>query len=464
MLFHTATFAAFFIAVLFLNEATRSKARLREIMLVTASFIFYAAWDWRFCFLLGGSAIFNHYAAKIMTARPADRRRLILTVAIGANLIVLGFFKYFNFFIESANEALYYFGAEEGFDFFDIILPVGISFFTFQGISYIVDVHQGKIEPSERLMETTLYLSFFPQLVAGPIVRAADFLPQIRALTKPQQIALGFGTVMILGGLFKKIVVANYIATDVVDQVFAYPADFGFSDLALAAYGYSVQIYCDFSGYSDMAIGLAALLGFRIPMNFDRPFVAASMSDFWRRWHISLSSWLRDYLYIPLGGNRFGRLFTMRNLFITMLLGGLWHGAAWNFILWGALHGALLILGRFVPRPHLFGLGRVLAIIVTLHMVVLTFVLFRVENIEDFWVYLVGLTRFDIETQVATPFIVGLIGFGLAIHWVGDLRSVMVDAVSRLAWPVIAIGAAIVLTLISAIAPSEVTPFIYFQF
>lgn len=464
MLFHTATFAAFFVTVFFLNEATRPAPRLREWMLVGASFVFYAGWDWRFSFLLLGSAVLNHYAALLMVNHQGGRRRLVLTAAIASNLSVLGFFKYFNFFIESANETLYLLGAEAGFDFFDIILPVGISFFTFQGISYIVDVHQGRVEASRRLIETTLYLSFFPQLVAGPIVRAKDFLPQIRSLSQPQQIALGFAVVMILGGLFKKIVVANYIATDIVDQVFFYPADFGFTDLALAAYGYSIQIYCDFSGYSDMAIGFAALLGFRIPLNFDRPFVAASISEFWRRWHISLSSWLRDYLYIPLGGNRFGRLLTLRNLFIIMLLGGLWHGAAWNFVLWGGMHGLLLIAGRFIPTPHLFGLGRILAIFVTLHLVVLTFVLFRVEEIGHFWDFMIGLTRFDIETQVATPFVAGLIAFGLVMHWIGDVREFLTEVFSRLPWPVLAVGTALLLTIISAVAPAEMTPFIYFQF
>lgn len=464
MLFHTATFAAFFVTVFFLNEATRQLPRLREAMLVGASFVFYAGWDWRFCFLLLGSAVLNHLSALLMVRYTNRRRRIVLAVAVACNLAVLGFFKYFNFFIESANEVLYLVGAKEGFDFFDIILPVGISFFTFQGISYIVDVHQGRIEPSRRLMETTLFLSFFPQLVAGPIVRAAEFMPQIQALSKPRQIALGFAVVMILGGLFKKIVMANYIATDIVDQVFFYPADFGFSDLALAAYGYSIQIYCDFSGYSDMAIGFAALLGFRIPLNFDRPYVAASISEFWRRWHISLSSWLRDYLYIPLGGSRLGRFLTLRNLFITMLLGGLWHGAAWNFILWGILHGLLLIGGRFIRMPHLFGLGRIIAIFVTLHLVVLTFVLFRVEEIGHFWDYLAGLTRLDIETQVATPFVAGLIAFGLFMHWIGDLRAFLATACSRMPWPVLAVGTALVLTVISAVAPAEMTPFIYFQF
>ena len=463
MLFHTATFAAFFVTVFFLNEITKPLVRLRELMLVVASFIFYAAWDWRFCFLLGGSAIFNHYAGMLLASREGGRRRMILAIAIAANLAVLGFFKYFNFFIESFNELLYSIGDYEGLTFLDIILPVGISFFTFQGISYIVDVHQEKVAPSRRLLETTLYLSFFPQLVAGPIVRAADFLPQLRDLSRPRQVALGFAVVMILGGLFKKIVVANYIATDIVDEVFQYPADYGFTDLALAAYGYSVQIYSDFSGYSDMAIGFAALLGFHIPLNFNRPFAAHSISDFWRRWHISLSTWLRDYLYIPLGGSRLSRLLTMRNLFITMLLGGLWHGAAWTFILWGAIHGALLIAGRLTPT--LSGvLGRILGVFVTLHLVVLTFVLFRCERIEDFWAYLDGLTRFDIETQVATPFVAALIAFGLIMHWIGDLRAVLVRAFAALPWPVLAIVTTLLLTIIVAIAPDEVTPFIYFQF
>ena len=240
---------------------------------------------------------------------------MILGVAVALNLAVLGYFKYFNFFVESFNELIYALGGDEGLDFLDIILPVGISFFTFQGISYIVDVHQEKVTASRRLLETTLYLSFFPQLVAGPIVRAAEFLPQLRALSKPRKVALGFAAVMILGGLFKKFVVANYIATDIVDEVFLYPEDYGFVDLALAAYGYSVQIYSDFSGYSDMAIGFAALLGFHIPLNFNRPFVATSMSDFWRRWHISLSTWLRDYRLHPSRWQSQGRgALTRRNL------------------------------------------------------------------------------------------------------------------------------------------------------
>ncbi|MCY4137610.1 MAG: MBOAT family protein, partial [Rhodobacteraceae bacterium] len=317
---------------------------------------------------------------------------------------------------------------------------------------------------SRRVIETTLYLSFFPQLVAGPIVRAAEFLPQVRDISKPRKIALGFAAVMILGGLFKKLVLANYIATDLVDEVFTYPAGYAFGDLAFAAYGYSVQIYSDFSGYSDMAIGFAALLGFRIPLNFDRPFVAASLSEFWRRWHISLSSWLRDYLYIPLGGNRFGKWLTMRNLMLTMFLGGLWHGAAWTFILWGTAHGVLLMASRFIPRMMPAWPRRILGILFTFHIVVLTFVLFRVETIEDFWAYMAGLSRFNLEIQVATPFVIGLIAFGIVTHWVGDLRGVLIRVSARQPWYVIAVGSAVLLTVIVAMAPGEVTPFIYFQF
>ncbi|MEM9049976.1 MAG: MBOAT family protein [Pseudomonadota bacterium] len=468
MLFHTSVFAAFFLCVFALCWAARGWPRVQQWFLVLASFVFYGAWDWRFMALLAGSALVNWAAALRLDRLSAQSRRLTLCAAVGANLAVLGAFKYFDFFVDSFNTLLLSLGFGAELPFVALILPVGISFFTFQGISYLVDVHRGDVAPSRPVVEVLLYISLFPQLVAGPIVRAAALLPQIRALGQayaPTDLAAGFATVMILSGLFKKLVLANYIASDLVDDVFFDPSSYGARDLLIAAYGYTVQIYCDFSGYSDMAIGLAALLGFRIPINFNQPFRAASMQEFWRRWHISLSTWLRDYLYIPLGGSRDGGWRTRRNLFLTMLLGGLWHGAAWTFVLWGALHGAFLIAERLLARVLPFRIGRVPAILITFHLVVLTFVIFRVESLALFWDYLAGLARWRIPMEAATPFVIALIGLGLALHATPPgLPDAVARRLDRLPWPLIGLVAGLLLAGIAAIAPGEVTPFIYFQF
>jgi D-alanyl-lipoteichoic acid acyltransferase DltB (MBOAT superfamily) len=318
-------------------------------------------------------------------------------------------------------------------------------------------------------VETTLYIALFPQLVAGPILRAADMLPQIRARWLPQsgptRLATGFAAVMILSGLFKKLVLANHIATGLVDEAFFAPADHGAIDLWLAAYGYTIQIWCDFSGYSDMAIGLGALLGFRFMANFDQPFRATSVRDFWRRWHISLSTWLRDYLYVPLGGSRGGPWLTRRNLFLTMLLGGLWHGAAWTFVLWGAIHGAALVVERVVGPVVQGRPGQVLGWFVTFHAVVFTFVLFRSESLELFGQYLAGLVRFEQDAVLASPFLAALIAGSLALHFLPrGLPADVAAGMDRLPWPLLGILSGVILALIGFVAPDAITPFIYFQF
>lgn len=473
MLFHTSGFAAFFLCAFAAAWATRSRPTLHLWTLTAASFVFYAAWDWRFAFLLLGSGLFNWAAALALERREGRARRAIVAAAVAANLGVLATFKYFDFFAEGLNALLRDFGFEGGMPYAGLILPVGISFFTFQGLSYVVDVHRREIAASRPAVEVLLYLSLFPQLVAGPIVRASALMPQIRArltpASGPERVAAGFAAVMILSGLFKKLVLANYIAADLVDEAFFDPSYYGAADLWLAAYGYSVQIYCDFSGYSDMAIGLAALLGFAIPKNFDQPFRAASMREFWRRWHISLSTWLRDYLYKPMGGSRGGAARTARNLFLTMLLGGLWHGAAWTFVLWGALHGALLVAERALARaagPLLSGaLGRAAAIFVTFHLVVLSFVIFRSESLPLFWDFLAGLTRWDQSPELASGFVAGLIALGVALHFTPpEAPERAARALSALPWPALGLVAGLLLAAIGFVAPAEVTPFIYFQF
>src|SRR6266849_8083824 len=348
MLFPTSGFLLFFLVVAAAMMVLENRFAAKKGVLVLASYYFYAQWDWRFCFLLAFSSAVSYAAGRLIGATAdRDRRRLIVGIAVALHLGLLGVFKYLDFFVLSANEFARLLGLQHELPFLEVLLPVGISFFTFHGISYIVDVYRGDVAVCRNPLDMALYMSFFPQLVAGPIVRAAYFLPQL-ARPSAEPIPVAPALLLILGGLFKKVVIANYLATGLVDPVFAASTSYGAPDLLLAVYGYAVQIYCDFSAYSDMAIALAALLGFRFPANFNQPYRAERLREFWQRWHISLSTWLRDYLYKPLGGNRHGRAKTYRNLLVTMLLGGLWHGAAWNFILWGAYHGALLMAHRLV--------------------------------------------------------------------------------------------------------------------
>ncbi|MCU0906538.1 MAG: MBOAT family protein [Rhodobacteraceae bacterium] len=469
MLFHTSAFAAFFVVAFVAAWATRSRPAVHLWTLTAFSFAFYAVWDWRFAFLLAASCVGNHWAGLAVARAEGPSRTRLVALAVAGNLAVLAAFKYYDFFIASANALAVALGLPDGLPYAGLILPVGISFYTFQGISYVVDVHRREIRPSTRLVETMLYIALFPQLVAGPILRAADMLPQIRArwtpVSAPERLALGFAAVMILSGLFKKLVLANHIATGIVDEAFFAPSDYGAADLWLAAYGYTIQIWCDFSGYSDMAIGLGALLGFRFMANFDQPFRATSMRDFWRRWHISLSTWLRDYLYKPMGGSRGGAWLTGRNLFLTMLLGGLWHGAAWTFVLWGAIHGAALVIERAVGPVVRGRAGAVLGWLVTFHVVVFTFVLFRSESLPLFSEFLAGLVRFEQMPMLATPFLTCLVLGALALHLVPPGGPVRAAAVAdRLPWPLLGLMSGAILAGIGFLAPDAITPFIYFQF
>ncbi len=304
MLFPTSGFLLFFLLVAAAMAALDTRFAAKKAVLVVASYYFYAQWDWRFCFLLAFSTSVSYVAGRLIGAiRRRELQRLVLGIAVAAHLGLLGVFKYLDFFVLSANRLAHLLGLEHELPFFEILLPVGISFFTFHGISYVTDVYRGDVRVCRNPLDMALYMSFFPQLVAGPIVRAAYFLPQLaRPSTEP--IPLAPALVLILGGLFKKVVIANYLSSGLVDPVFAAPTSYGGPDLLFAVYGYAVQIFCDFSAYSDMAIGLAALVGFRFPANFNQPYRAERLREFWRRWHITLSTWLRDYLYKPLGGNR----------------------------------------------------------------------------------------------------------------------------------------------------------------
>ncbi|MEM6552994.1 MAG: MBOAT family protein [Planctomycetota bacterium] len=350
MQFTSYIFIAFFVAVYAAYWATRRWLVAQNVLLLVASYVFYGYWDYRFCSLLLISTICDFIIAKRLHASDNERhRKWLVTLSVTINLGILGFFKYFEFFADSLVVAVNRFGLEVGEFELKILLPVGISFYTFQTLSYTIDVYRRKMEPVNSLLNFGVYVAYFPQLVAGPIERASHLLPQVckaRTITKAQ---VNAGVYLILWGFFKKLVIADNMA-GIANPIFNNYEQYSGLDLWLAALAFAFQIYCDFSAYSDIARGLSKLMGFDLMLNFRLPYFATSPSDFWRRWHISLSTWLRDYLYIPLGGNRGGKWFTQRNLMITMLLGGLWHGAAWNFVLWGLFHGLILAVYRVADR------------------------------------------------------------------------------------------------------------------
>src|SRR6266567_4511405 len=350
MLFPTVTFAIFFIIVLPVSWLLMPKPARWRLFMLAASYYFYGYWNARFVFLIAFSTVFNWTCGKLIYRTERDVvRRGIVGVAVSGNLGLLAYFKYYDFFVSSAQNLLDKTGIHIAPEIIAITLPVGISFFTFQALSYVIDIYRRTFEPVS-LLEFAVYESFFPHVVAGPIVRAAEFLPQLKEKHDPRRVDASKAFFLIFLGLFKKVVLANFLATEIVDQVFASPGRHSALETLVGIYGYAVQIYADFSGYTDMAIGLALLLGFRFPQNFDSPYAAVSIQDFWRRWHMTLSRWLRDYVYIPFGGNRKANPRTYLNLLATMLLGGLWHGAAWTFVVWGGLHGSLLAIHRLWSR------------------------------------------------------------------------------------------------------------------
>ena len=467
MLFPTLTFAVFFTLVFSFAWVLRCRNDRRKLFLLAASYVFYGWWDWRFCFLLA-SASFVAWGAGRLIGDSADKKfqKQVLAAAVTLLLGVLGFFKYYGFFLNSLQEILFAMGLQRDLPFLQIILPVGISFFTFQAISYVVDVYRGAVTYRKNPLDVLLYISFFPQLVAGPIVRAADFLPQLEQESRLTRSAVTTGLTLCLFGLFKKMVVANYLATDLVDPVFLDPGSWSSLMVVLATYGYAIQIYCDFSGYSDIAIGTAALLGFQFKANFNQPYRATSLQDFWRRWHMSLSQWLRDYLYIPLGGSKGGTLKTYRNLFLTMFLGGLWHGAAWNFVIWGSLHGAWLGLERMLGvGKNSNALRQFIGWIITFHIVCAAWIFFRASDLDTALAMFAQLSELTASLDGLTWFTLALIALPLAFHFVRSdltewLSTRFADVNLSLAAFVFALGLLITLWL----APAGTAPFIYFQF
>ncbi|MCO6418829.1 MBOAT family protein [Siccirubricoccus sp. KC 17139] len=464
MLFPTGVFALFFLLVFLAHWALRRHLLADRWLLLGASFVFYAHWSFELCFLLLALGLWAWGAGRLVAPGAHARPPWRLPLAVAGPLLVLGWFKYADFFLAEAGALLARFGLEAP-PLLGIILPVGISFFCFQAISYILDVARGEARAEPSPLFVLVYIFFFPHLAAGPIVRAAHFLPQVAAPSDPRRIPFLMAGLLILGGLCKKLLLANTLATQLVDPVFRDPEGAAAADALLAIYGYAAQIWCDFSAYSDMAIGVAALLGFHFPRNFDQPYRAASLSEFWRRWHISLSSWLRDYLYIPLGGSRGGEARTARNLMLTMVLGGLWHGAAWRFVLWGALHGAGLVAERFLGlRGAVAGPRRWLGMLLTFHLVCLGWVLFRAPDMEGVGGILTALGRWE-PALVATPLLAALTAFALALHLLpGDWVERLERRLVALPAPTLGVGFGVAILLIVTLGPSGVAPFIYFQF
>jgi alginate O-acetyltransferase complex protein AlgI len=467
MYFNSFEFWIFFVFVLALVHLLPHRGQ--NVVLLVASYVFYGFWDWRFLSLIFFSTVVDYLVAPMaVPGRSDSSRKLALATSVAVNLGILGFFKYFNFFAESFADL---FGTTPGPNdvFLNIVLPVGISFYTFQTMSYTFDVYAGRLKPVRSFLDFGLYVSFFPQLVAGPIERGARLIPQV---VNPREInpeKMGSACYLIAWGLFKKIFIADTIAHP-VNAVFA-SADPTAPEVYLAVVGFAVQIYCDFSGYSDIARGLARLLGFELMLNFNLPYLARSPSDFWRRWHISLSTWLRDYLYIPLGGNRRGKWNTYRNLMITMLLGGLWHGAGYNFLLWGFYHGALLVLQRAFTddRPAAAEPGRVVAalqVFGVFHLVLFGWLLFRVENMTQFARMISGLfgswgswsSAGEMVLYMSPP-ILSLVLFQLWQRYAGDL-----EVINRAPWPVRAAFVGVIGSVVLLLNRSHTVQFIYFQF
>ena len=403
MLFNTIDFVVFFIILLTTVVAIKHR-KFQHIFLLIASYFFFYYTSNYLIILLIASTLLDFYVGKaIWGNKNILNKKILLIISLVGNLGLLGFFKYADFAILQFNYLGEQFNLASDIPFLNLALPIGISFYTFQTISYTVDIYRGKLKPSESLREFALFVAFFPQLVAGPIVRASEFLPQLREKLQKFEtnqkikqiisidgINLKIGITLMAIGFLKKMFFADNIAP-LVNDIFSNPIGAESFTIILGAIAFGLQIYGDFSGYTDIAIGAALILGFKLPINFNKPYFATSPSDFWRRWHISLSSWLRDYLYIPLGGNKKGSKFTYANLMIVMLLGGLWHGASWNFIIWGALHGSYLAVHKILVNkfPSLANnlffktkSGKILSIFVTQYFVFLAWIAFRVQNIE----------------------------------------------------------------------------------
>ncbi|MBI5388030.1 MAG: MBOAT family protein [Verrucomicrobia bacterium] len=469
MLFNSDVFLKFFAAFLLLYWLVRENLAARNVLIVAASYLFYGWWDWRFLSLIFVSSVLD-YGIGLALARTEDprRRRIWLWLSVGCSLVILGFFKYYDFFVESLGALLAHWQIPFHPRLLGVILPVGISFYTFQSMSYVIDIYRRQMKPTPNLVNFLAYVAFFPQLVAGPIERASHLLPQFERTVTITRAMLEEGVWLVLWGMFKKVVVADNLAP-LVEMVYGHMGATG-PAVVLATLAFGVQIYCDFSGYSDMARGTARVLGFDIMVNFNLPYVAVNIREFWQRWHISLSTWLRDYLYIPLGGSQRGAARTYLNLLVTMLLGGLWHGAAGNFVLWGLWHGGGLMGHRLWTSSGQVRRGtakwaRGAAWLLTLLFVFYGWLLFRAGSWHEIAVMTRALADATVPPWIGS-FALNLVAFTAPLIAVETWLHQTRDPLAPLALPV---SRRILLqgTLLLAIAlfwETRQQPFIYFQF
>lgn len=466
MLFTQIEFIVLFLAVFSFLLLVKN-FRAQKLFLLVVSYYFYAYWDWRFLSLLIASTLVNYFAGIGMkNSKDPKTRRIFLICGLAMDLSLLGTFKYFNFFISSLSPIVASLGFETSS--LNIVLPIGISFYTFQTMSYSIDVYYRRIETCSDFPDFALFVAFFPQLVAGPIVRASNFIPQLKTPRTISLLNIFFGFRQFVYGLFKKVLIADNLSV-FVDPVFSNPGAFSCLTTWLALIAYALQIYCDFSGYSDMAIGLARTMGYKFPKNFNLPYISRSISEFWTRWHISLSSWLRDYLYIPLGGNRKGKRRMYINLMITMFLGGLWHGAAWTFVFWGCLHGAALAVEKFFASfksstGESCGIARkTLEWGLTFFVVLITWVFFRSQTFTGAMLTLRQMFTPSQGIIWYHPFAIGAILMMALLHIVNAAgkKKILILKSPYLKTPVVLFT---IIFLVIIFRPKGFNPFIYFQF
>ncbi|CAM3878142.1 MBOAT family protein [Flavobacterium cucumis] len=470
LLFNSALFLGFFLIFYVIYILSRKTHYFRITYVVLFSLFFYYKSSGVYFWILIFSSVVDYSLSRLIYVESKQfYRKFYLILSLVINLGMLAYFKYTNFFIANYNSLF-----DGTMTFEDIVLPVGISFYTFQTLSYTIDVYRRELEPTKSFMDFLFFVSFFPQLVAGPIVRASDFIPQIYEKLKLTKEDFNRALFLIIGGLLKKAVISDYISSNFVDRVFDAPNSYTAFENLMASYGYAIQIYCDFSGYSDIAIGLALLMGFWLPDNFRTPYQSASITEFWRRWHISLSSWLRDYLYISMGGNRKGKIRTYFNLFMTMLLGGLWHGASWKFVVWGVLHGLALVVekffGQFIKLPK-NSLVRTIQVVLTFHFVVFCWLFFRAKDFTTAFQIADNITKLTFDFNQWQTIILGyknvflLIAIGVVWHFIPvKMLAGMQKTFSTLPLVAKAVLLGLIYWVVYATASADAQPFIYFQF
>ena len=476
LLFSSGLFIFLFTGFMYVYFLVYKQHRAKTIFVILFSLYFYYKSSGIYFLLLILSAIVDFLLANaIFRAESARKKKVILIISLVLNLGMLAYFKYTNFFYSIICDI-----TAQSFSPLSIFLPVGVSFFTFQSLSYTIDIYRGKLKPVKSFLDYAFFVTFFPQLVAGPIVRAADFIPQIFKPLKVTDEMIGRGVFLIASGVIKKVVIADFISANFVDRIFDHPTLYTGLENLFGVYGYALQIYCDFSGYSDMAIGIALLMGFHFKINFDSPYQSKNITEFWKRWHISLSTWLKDYLYISLGGNRKGRIRTYINLFITMLLGGLWHGAGFRFVLWGAMHGIALAIhklylevfpaktaNRSSVRQFLIS---TLSVFVTFHFVSFCWIFFRADNMETA-MQMIRQIVFHFNPQIFFEFITGyksvllMMLIGYTLHFIPKSAELKTEnIVTNLPLLLKVAFMMLVILLVVQFKSSEIQPFIYFQF